>query len=541
MKRCVQSGRLAAALALASLSLSIAACGKKDPPIEAEARATPAPSPAPSEAPTAAPTSSSISRAIEDPSPAPPRISDKVLSLGVMDGRGDKEQIWDVGGKMVVTPSFSVLSDGKLVPPGEGFEPSNFLGEDNQEATTGANWITVMRLMGRYPNDLWVYAEGVFGFFAARTDFVATHSYMYQRQYGRFGRVDEQPVAAVPWTRGRTLAYLDTNKFKLAQPAKKALAELPKQEPGKSCPTRVAGMALATLPDGEVLLLGTDCDNDGRLALERWEKDAGDGQALAKSRVLPLPGPEKKATRAWLFANAKATFAVADIGGRALAIEIKGEEARELALPIKQISEAHMAADATLFVYGDNALYRYEGAQGEAPLFTRAALPPKLKVKETSGLFAESADSVYLSVLMEDDYTSLLLSSTSSAPLPASLTGSPAPGSTTSLTNAELLDLIPALSGECKTPFVVLFPVSRSTPKDFVFPQTKATLKDFAGRASIKVIDFQHRGARFVGVVAPDVKTAESLVLHWNQRDQKSKSRLACLAAPDTAREVILN
>jgi hypothetical protein len=54
----------------------------------------------------------------------------------------------------------------------------------------------------------------------------------------------------------------------------------------------------------------------------------------------------------------------------------------------------------------------------------------------------------------------------------------------------------------------------------------------------VRVVDFDHQGARFVGVVAPDVKTAEAVMEHWNARDKQSPSRASCFAPPHGARAI---
>ncbi|HLM74514.1 MAG TPA: hypothetical protein VK459_17530 [Polyangiaceae bacterium] len=121
----------------------------------------------------------------------------------------------------------------------------------------------------------------------------------------------------------------------------------------------------------------------------------------------------------------------------------------------------------------------------------------------------------------------------------ASDKSSPA-GATATVSPEELLSMFPALTAECRTPFVTFFPVSKSTPANFNFPQTQRIRKEFPGREALRVIDFEYRSARFVGAVAPDTKVAEALVEHWNKRDEKSKSRAACFTPPDGVRTVTI-
>jgi hypothetical protein len=541
-----------AAISMMALSFLSLSCKKATPPIEAEAK--PTASPAPSIAPTAAPDPSSIARAVEETSP-PPRLSDKALELSLLEGDPteyawdhDRRRIFVVGDQMVVTPAFAVLKDGAFVAPEQGFMFPDFPGDAPENSPQWALWLTYRRVMGRYPDDLWVDASGTFGMVVPRQNYTADHEYIYQRQYGTWGRVKDRPVAAAPWSKGRTLAYLETGEFKLAQPRKGKLGELPKQAPGEGCPKRVSGLAMAITAAGEVALLGSDCDRESRLAIERWAADGGDGAALAKSQIIPLPTPEQdKPLQTWIFARSGVVYAVANYTGRAWLAEVRGDAVKEIKLPIKGIDAAHVASDGSLFLQGtDGDIYRYDGLVGEGPGFTQLVMPAKYKPTLPMGMFAVSRDLVYVAVVTEPKHASLLLWSRPTPPevleavtkAERRAQAAPSAAVTTTLSPEELLATFPAMDAECKTPFVVFFLVTKSTPPDFNFPQTQRLVKEFPGREALRVIDFEHRGARFVGAAAPDIKAAEALVEHWNKRDEKSKSRAACFAPPPGARDV---
>jgi hypothetical protein len=529
----------------------VASCKKDPPPIEAEAR----PTAIPSSAPTAAPETSSIARAIVDEAP-PPQISEKTLTLSLLDGDptlsggvNDEKRIFAVGDKLIVTPSFAVLKEGALVKPEEGYQPEDFPGEAPEFAPQHAVWITFQSVMGRYPDDLWVDATGTFGMVTPRQNFTAENAYTYQRQFGRWGRVKDHPVAAAPWTKGRTLAYLTTREFKLAQPRKGTLGELPRQAAGEGCPQRVSGLAMAVSAEGGIALLGTDCERPRKLAIERWEADSG--EALAQSRVLPLPTPDDGwPAAAWIFERAGVVYAMANYFKRAWLAEIRGDSIKEIKLPVTKIEAAHAAADGSLFfLANDGVIYRYDGLLGEGPAFTRAAIPAKYAPKSITGIAAESRDLLYATVVTEAKDASLLLWSKPTPPAVEEAVAraeqrasdkSPPAGATATVSPEELLAMFPALTAECRTPFVTFFPVSRSTPANFNFPQTQRIIKEFPGREALRVIDFEYRSARFVGAVAPDIKVAEALVEHWNKRDEKSKSRAACFPPPDGVRTVTI-
>lgn len=444
-----------------------------------------------------------------------------------------KLRLFDVGGKMVVAPSFRLLEGGALsdesVP---GFEPSEFPGGDYKDRSTGGNWLRVKEIMGSYPDDLWVSAHGEWGIVAPRADYPVEHDYVWQRMYGHWGRVKDYPLAASPWSHGRTLAFMATGGFALARPQKGKLAELPKQAKRTSGAARVSVVTMTALRSGEVVVLGTDGDASGRLALETWDGDEGD--ALGASRVLTLSTPEETPQRAWLFASKGRAIVVASYRDSAFAAEIVGDKPKRIALPASHIDAAHLAADGTLVVASGTDVYRHEGGGA----FARAALPAKLK--EITGLFAESKDRLYITAWTEAGASVLLWTGESKEELPPPPAASAAPAPQGSAAVADdLLKTFPALQAGCATPFVVFFPVSKATSKDFAFPQTRATLKDFPALAKLRVIDFKAASTRFVGAAAPDLETATALVEHWNRRDEKSKARPACFAPPEDARVLL--
>src|SRR5208337_4885918 len=92
-----------------------------------------------------------------------------------------KLRVFDVGGRMVVAPAFSSLSEGILAdPPGDGFDPGEFPGADYRDQATGANWIEVRRIVGVYPEDLWVEGHGTWGHAEARAGWPVEHDYVWQ-------------------------------------------------------------------------------------------------------------------------------------------------------------------------------------------------------------------------------------------------------------------------------------------------------------------------------------------------------------------------
>lgn len=536
-------GRL---LLLTALVSSASGCDRKPPP---------GPAVAPIRADTAPAPTLATASAGATPSPIAPeapgaRLADAPLPLAVFhvsqyepapafaeppSADDAKMRVFDVGGRMVVAPMFNGPADGKLGDDSPvGFEPDDFPGGDYRGNPTGANWLRVKSIAGSYPEDLWVEAHGTWGYVAPRAGYPVPGDYVWQRQYGHWGRVKEAPVGAAAWSHGRTLAYLELSHFALAHPQKGKLGELPQQaELGGHA--RVEVRAMTALRSGEVVVAGVDAADGGHLAIEAWDGDSGD--ALHTSRVVPLPASEAAApNRTWLFASKARVLVVASYGDHVFAAEIPaGEPPRRLALPIAHVAEACVAADGTLFVASDTEVFRHEGSGA----FARGAAP--LPIKEITGLFAEARDRAYVSVLNDVGQSLLLWTGEAKEPLPAPPPPPAAGAPSGSVATAEkLLATFPVLAPGCATPFVVFFPVSSATGHDFAFPQTRATLADFAARSKLGVVDFRAGGRRYVGATAPDVETATALSVHWNARDAKSPSRPACFAPPAEARVLTL-
>ncbi len=468
----------------------------------------------------------------------------------------DMMRVFAVGGVMVVTPFFWYLEGGALLAVKDF--AYDFKGNDYRNEPTDVNWIIPVSVMGRFPGDLWVDAKTNTGWVAPRAGYPIDARFQYQRLYGHFGRIKDFPIAAAPWGAHRTLAYIQPGVFKLAIPAKGKLAELPKQAAGQKAEVRLRGMAMATLKEGDVFLAGVDRDSGDKLAVERWDKDGGDGQALVNSRIVPLPAPAGEPQRVWIFAAEPTAYVLANYDERAFLAELSKDGSREIALPVDRIEEAHMAADGTLFIHGRGSLYRYDGRS----VFSKAKAPGPIHLKRPLGLFGQSRDTVYIAVEYRE--AGILLSTrpdilqtpedvgwTPPSELPpeevpapsaqASAGAAPKSSADALETHQKLLSVFAPMLGTeagCPTPFVVFFAVSSVTPKDFKFPQTQSILKDFGAKAKIKALDFSHKSQRYVGARANDTKTAEALVGHWNERDKKSPARPVCFEAPVGAREL---
>jgi hypothetical protein len=548
----------------AALLPSIAAgCSQKDASIQPEQKPT-ASAAAVESPPTPGPDKPAPDKPGPDKpapvAPIPARISGDRIVLHVFAGKpggtvyaSQVHHIFPVGDRMVVRPGLQVLQEGRLVDM-PGVSDVMLAGEDKSGGSYDKplDEVEVLSVMGRYPDDLWLDVTGGWGFSMARSlaGTWVERRYTYLRQFGKFGRVPDQPVAAGPWSKRRTLAYLGPGRFRLALNNRQKPDPLPRQAAGKSCPTRVEGKAMMSLPDGRVAVVGPDCDAEGALALERWGTGS-DEESLSKSEVVPLPGaPGDIPAAVWVLLRDDVTYAVARYQGKSYLAEIRGDRAVEIEAPHAHVAGAYLAADGTLFLATDQTVYRYEGVADQKATFTAAELPKKLQVKKQHGLFAEARDRVYWAV--EPETGSVILSSRKPAeepPAPSaapaatadpalSASASPQATASASVSASALLDTFPALADACTTPLVVLFPVARSTPKDFDFAATIADLKDYAGLADIELVEIERDGERFLAAVVKDTKSAAALVAYWQAKKKEPAPRATCFAVPAGARRI---
>lgn len=555
---------------MATLLALGAGCGKKDEqapsikPDEKGKEVQPEPSP------TVAPTASAVVPVRAEIPPVKPRSSGKTFPMRVFAGKLEEKHVSDreayrifaVGDKMVVAPKLRVLKDGQIQEQ-KGLEEWEISGDTPTGVTDTASsehyyGIEIFSVMGRYPDDIWMEAEAMFGPFNPRAPTSQIARYRYQRIYGRFGRVKQYPIAAVPWSKWRTLAYYGDGTFKLARPEKGKPSPLPVQAAGKSCPRRVDVLALSALSTGEVAVVGADCDGENRLALEVWPGDTA--EALAQSKIVELPSPAGLPINAWLFSSKRVTYAAANYQNRAWLAEIRDGAAREIELPFPTLSEVHLAPDGALFFYGGNSIYRLD-REGDAFSLTRAVLPPGAKVEKTTGLFAASKDEVYLALRLPEGGNAILTSkpeepiaaddagdagsdAESDAAIEAGadvVVAADIAGASSDAKAAEWLGKFPALGSECKTPLVLLHAVATSIGKDFDFKDARAALKDMPGRsAGLALVDFEHEGRRFLAVLPKDAAEADAIVAYWKKKFPTGGPRAACHEPPKEARRIVI-
>ncbi len=435
--------------------------------------------------------------------------------------------------RMVVTKAGHVyeLEDGDLK-----LKPKAVTTEKVEKNTPLLGAYEIRRLEGYWPEDLW--AEAHFSsFFGARQS--SSRDVAYVRHGGQWSVEKTLPYSVVHWTNG---AFLGINGNELAVVHGSAKVELQptKAEAKEGCSgALLRPFDVATLPSGEVYVLGQRCDTK-KFALEYWP--AGE----SKSRIEDLPELEaagelmpyhhhiavssKNAVYVAL-SSSSAPYYLARFDGvitRRLETHDPGHIAAVWATP-----------DGTFF--GLN-VGRYKGSNELHKLVSvtkdnryQQFVPPK-QVRLTA-LWATDENTAYASVGGEISGISVLLGTVDQKLLgtpPADLfKESPDSSSAAS-------EVFPLLTESCSTPFLFLYDVSDRTPKKFDFPRTKKALKAFEKRTTETLLDFNHGGKRRLGITVPNADTGKLLLTHMKLEMPEDNPSLVCFAPPEGAYSIPL-
>ncbi|WP_437282453.1 hypothetical protein WME90_18315 [Sorangium sp. So ce375] len=546
------------ALPLLLLSLTHAACKRGD----SEVRRDPAP-PAPTAEPSPAPNASASAPASSQPAsapvaaPPPAHIADATVALHVVaeDVREVAEIVpWNqlpsdvprpfylhpLRDRVLVTfkdTTIYALADGKLTEE-DGIPPYRLrLSASTSELPFMASDVDIVSIVGRWPSDVWIRVGGLFSDGARLNNF---GSALYRKQGDRFVEVP-LPVEATAWTQGRTLV-LSGDQFSLAQPS---ATELPRRAAGAKRPVRIQAEAMTALPDGEVLVVGRDGDENDRLAVERWAPGRAD------STVIPLPPWDGKLLRAMVLATERDRYVLARFEATSSLARIDVAEAGATAVPLslpsnKPVTDAALAADGSLWILlgdGDGVELFRRNKEGA---YTRATFPKGQGLSPT-GMAAASADVVYLAGSTSNVRSVILSSRPGKLSFPSEETGAGGPdaGAPTAPSggaqDAGAASAPPAaLSSSCASPFVILFAVSKSAPADYDYPATRDALSGWADGSKYRFIEYSHRGQRMLGASAPDAARAEALAARLRERVKGASPAVACFSPAEVLREVRL-
>jgi hypothetical protein len=523
---------------------------------KSSASAAPAPSraPAPSESEGSAPpvdrpkTSLSLKLALTE---IPPAFQSNY-------GRG-VFNLHSVRGAVLVTlgEALYVLEEDKLVeiPMGVGEQQLGSM-------KIGPLYAEIESVGGRYPDELWVNASGMWVSDGARIH--SAWSGTYRQRGGEWIEVAAAYAAGsiVGWSGGRSIGW-GAAGFQILGGSKKGL---PIQTPGKNDAARIAIDALAALPSGDLYALGSDTDNGGAFSIEHWT-DADDkavGVHALPSWFCTGPGAvaDQWHKRVGLYAaSPQAVFAVCQSKLEAGVVRFDGKGLTVLTPPTTgEVQDAAAGADGSLwlvtassaFVLGPQGAWRELAVPSAASLKStvvegfikpEGALHLELSsVAATSaghGLIAgslyDASSNAQSTFLFANDDTRLELPKSdqkSLAPMPSS-SAAPGPAGTSAEGGP--------LTADCKTPFVVLYSVSDSAPADYAYPATRDALASASAKPHAQFVEFRFKQHRTLGAKVPTVEQARALTELITARVKGSKPTPLCLdPTPALIRELKL-
>jgi hypothetical protein len=552
-------------IALCCSALACAACRSKPTPPSAEpaAKSSASAAPVPSSAPTPSGTEAS----------APPVDRPKAslgLKLALTEfppeyqsnyGRG-VFNLHSVRGAVLVTlgEALYVLEEGKLVeiPMGVGEQQLGSM-------KIGPLYAEIDSVAGRYPDELWVNASGMWVSDGARIH--SAWSGTYRQRGGEWVEVGSSQAGyaagnIVGWSGGRSIGW-GAAGFEILGGSKKSL---PIQTPGKSGVARVAIDALAGLPSGDLYALGSDAENGGAFSIEHWT-DADDkavGVHELPSWFCTGPGTvtDQWHERVGLYAaSPQAVFAICQSKLEAGVLRFDGKDLTVLTPPaMGEVEGAAAGGDGSLWIVTASSAYVL-GPQGS---WRELAVPSAASLKstvvegfmkpegalrlelssvavrnESHGLIAgslyDASSNAQSTFLFTSDDTKLELPKSnqkSPTPTPSS---SAAPSSAGSSAEGG------PLTADCKTPFVVLYSVSDSAPADYAYPATRDALASASPKPRAEFVEFRFKQHRTLGAKVPTVEQARSLTELITARVKGSKPAALCLdPTPALIRELKL-
>jgi hypothetical protein len=550
-------------MVLSYTALACAACRSKPTPSSAEPVATSSASTAPAKRNAPAPSATGGS--------APPVDRPKTslaLKLALAEtppefqsnyGRG-VFNVHDVRGAVLVTlgEALYVLEQGKLVeiPMGVGEQQLGNM-------KIGPLYAEIDSVAGRYPDELWVNARGMWVSDGARIHSAWNGTYR-QRGGGWIEVGSSEAGNVVAWSGGRSIGW-GAAGLQIVGGSKKSP---PIQTPGKGGAGRVAIDALAALPSGDLYALGRDTENGGAFSIEHWT-DAHDeavGVHELPSWFCTGPGTvtDQWRRRVGLYAaSPKAVFAVCQSKLEAGVLRFDGKDLTVLTPPAAgEVRDAAVGADGSLWLVTAASAFVLDalGAWRELALPSAADLkstvvegfikPEGALHLELSSVVATNAQRGLIAGSLYDaapnaQSTFLFASDDTKLELPKSGQQEHAPSPAPSAGNAGSQATASAeggpLTADCKTPFVVLYSVSASAPADYSYPATRDALASASTKPQAEFVEFRFKQHRTLGAKVPTVQQAKALAELITARVKGSKPTPMCLdPSPALIRELQL-
>jgi hypothetical protein len=468
--------------------------------------------------------------------------------------------VHDVRGAILVTlgEALYVLDEGKLVeiPMGVGEQQLGGM-------KIGPLYAEIDSVAGRYPDELWVRASGMWVSDGARIH--SAWSGTYRQRGGAWIEVGSGEAGnVVGWSGGRSIGW-GAAGLQIVGGSKKSP---PIQTPGKSGVPRVAIDALAALPSGNLYALGRDDENGGAFSVEHWTDtdDGAVGVHELPSWFCTGPGTitDQWRKRVGLYtASPKAVFVVCQSKLEAGVLRFDGKDLTVLTPPTTgEVRDAAAGADGSLWLVTAGSAFVLDSAGAWRELAVPSAASLKSTVVEgfvkpegalhvelssvvatntSDGLIAgslyDAGSNAQSTFVFASDDTKLELPKGAQkelAPSPTPSASGVAPHAGTSAEGGPL-------TADCKTPFVVLYSVSDSAPADYSYPATRDALASASTKPQAEFVEFRFKQHRTLGAKVPTVEQAKALTELITVRVKGSRPTPLCLdPAPALIRELKL-
>ncbi len=498
-ERRTEMTRIIAAVTCTALCACAGAPPKQPAPPAAPAPTTSIPSPAPvaSSAPPAEP--------VEPAKPASP-FHMLVKSQGALEVYALGDQIFAHG-----WPMFSEVKDGRVV-------------EDERFERGLGGFIGIRSLFGHWPDDAWanvVLTNGRAGWGGLRhwngtewkvvgADLTATWLY-----------ADVQP-----WKDGRLLALEFNTMFqppgvRFALVGKKRGGPVPVPTKAK-CGAAVMASGFAALPTGEVFAAGSSCEGE-QAAVEWWAPGETHGklQQLGgedpQNAVFVLPA---SASDVWVVASSYRKTTIAHFDGSAWKVE-----PNTFAHPL---ISASLAKDGTLWAVsrspwdqkhpqGDVYKRPSGGTWTLVPLPEGETKPATIVAAPDGTIWVGADDGLLATIAPKGDVQSLDWKVGQQFP-----TG---------------VNVPKAATEGCDSIYVLMYGITKVTPKDYDFPMTRKAL---AGHPELKDARFavtEDNGHQYFGAFVPTLAMGKKIEKLVKDKVKGSKPAVLC-SAPKTVREL---
>jgi hypothetical protein len=540
--------------ALLLSSLACACHSKSEPP-----RAQVTTKPSASSAPTPASSSSAAPKATEEASALPVERPKKSLALKLALAEFPPEfqsnygrgvfGVHGVRGGTIVTlaESLYALEEGKLmeIPISVGQQRLGNM-------MIGPIYAELDRVAGRYPNDLWVSASGMWLSDGARLH--SAWSGVYKQANGEWLEVATDEAGDglalfTSWSGGRTVAR-NVFGFSIVSGSKKQA--IPLATPGKTGTPRLTFEAIAGLPGGDLYAVGLDSERPGTFSLEHWtdEKETSVGVYPLPSWFCTGPGTATAADGevALVTASPSSVFVLCKATLGAGIVRFDGKDLHVIAPPTSdRLAGAAVGDDGTLWLATPSAAFALDergvwrelavpAAKGlEATIVEGYYKPePPLHVELDSvasvgagqalvaGSLYDKEQRAQSTFLFATDERKLELPKSDKQPTPLpSGSAVPAPPGESAEGGA--------LGPDCKTPFVVLYSVSDSAPVDYAYPATRDALAAEHPKPVAEFVELRFKRHRALGAKVKTAADAKALVEVISKRVKGSKPTALCL------------